>query len=255
MQAEDFDIVTIGKRRFWQWPDGSLRPVVSGGADDTDEDEDEDEDDDEDSDETDKPKKGKSFTQRQVNAVATREKREGKKAGKNELLKALGYATEEELKEAIEAKQEADAKKPDPEVDKERKKLDREKAETKAEREAAAKDRHAAKVERFLLKGGASLSKLERLSRLIDIEVGADDDEIEDAIDSLKEELPELFSSNSSDDDEEDKPRSRSKGTDTRRKNPDSNPGRKASPKGSKSIEDKVKERLAQRNPGFAKTS
>lgn len=256
MELKDFDIIKIGKRNFWQWPDGTLRAVVSGGADGSEDDNDDDEGDDDEEDEDDEPKdkKGKKFTQRQVNAVATREKRDGIKAGRRKLLEEMGFATEEELKEAVQAKQDGQ-KKDDADTAAERKKLDKEKADAKSDREAAAKDKHDAKVERRMLRAGVQLKKLEKVARLIDVEVGAEPDEIDEAIEELKEDFPEFFSSNSDDDDEDDESDSQRKGTESRKKgkNPDSNPGRKAGGAKAKSSEDKAKERLAARHPEFAK--
>lgn len=261
MESKDFDIVKLGTYRYWLWPDGTLRPVISGGADGADEDDDidDDDDDDEGDDEGGSNRKGgKTFTQRQVNAVATREKREGKKAGRREVLEELGFKSLEEAREAIQKQQDGKAK-DDDELSKERKKLEKEKADAAQARQEAAKDRHDARVERRLLAAGVPLKKLEKVARLVDVEVGVEADEIDEAIDSIKEDFPELFGSNSDSDDTDDEDeadRGKRKGTETRgKKQPDSNPGRKAGGSKPKSVEDKVKDRLAKRHPEFAKNS
>lgn len=263
MESKDFDIVKLGTHRYWLLPDGNIRPVISGGADgaeDRDDDDDDDDTDDEgDNDEGQSNRKGgKTFTQRQVNAVATREKREGKKAGRRELLEELGFESVDELRESIQKQKEGKAK-DDDELSKERKKLEKEKSDAEKLRSEAAKDRHDARVERRLLSAGVPLKKLEKVARLVDVEIGVEADEIDDAIDSIKEDFPELFGSNSdSEDTDEDDSTDRGKrkgGTEPRKKVQDSNPGRKAGGSKAKSLDDRVKDRLAARHPEFKKQS
>lgn len=272
----EIPIVDHGGHPHWVWPDGTLRPVVGGGADgadDDDEDDLDDEDEDEDDDDDDrrsrgkkgKPNKGAIFTQRQMNAIATREKRDGRKAGRNEVLQELGFSSLEEAKAALAGKKassgnnkEDDTDDADSKAAQEALKAKREAEEAKAE---AARIKFESKLERKLLAAGAKPGKVERMVALLGLEVDASDDEIEEAIDDLADELPALFdSSDYSDDDEDDEdqgqPRGRrQRGTDTpprKRKLPDSTTGGERRRKGKQApAKERARARLAQRHPRF----
>jgi hypothetical protein len=137
-----------------------------------------------------KTKGGKS--EDEVRRIAAEEKRQGIAKGKKDLLKDLGFESEEEVKQLIKfAKdtQEATAS----EVDKATKKA--EQAETKlatAEARAATAERNLA-IFQTLVESGVPGKTMKDVQRLLDLEDDADEDGIKKAVEDLKERLPALF--------------------------------------------------------------
>lgn len=239
-------------RRKYTILDGIAVPIVSGGADDGDGDDADGDDDEDGDDEGDDDKKSKSFTEERVQRIAAREYRRGQKKGVTDLLKELEISDADELKRLIargkgqkveeseELKQEREA------LRKEREKIDRERSE-------AAEDRFNARVERRLVAAGAKPSKIEKIARLLDLDLAddPDKDDIDEAIATLEEEMPELFVAKDTDDDDEDDD------TPSRRQRsrvPDGDPGRpkgKKTPKGSG--DERGRAKLMERHPELAK--
>jgi hypothetical protein len=116
------------------------------------------------------------------------------------LLKKLGVdsidAAQAALKKAREAEDALLS-----ETERLKKEADEAKAQSDKDKAEAAVERHNARVERALLKELAKLElddeveakRLARLTRLIDLEVGAEATEVAEAVKTLKDEWPELF--------------------------------------------------------------
>ena len=242
---------------------------IDTDLDDDDEDlEDEDEAEEDDKSTNGKTKSKKMFPQEHVTKVAAKEKREGRKAGMRQALQELGFDSLEQAKEAIGQMGATDdddgnddatdkgkgSKQDDSQNRRAQLKLEQDRDKLRKERDDLKRDRHELKVTQALLQAGVDSSKASRSAKLLDVEVGAKDDDIKDAIEELKEEFPELFapkkSSEEDDEDEDDE------GTgDNKKKKPargDSNPGnrpRKKAPK--QTPEEAAQARLKARHPEF----
>lgn len=213
--------------------DGQFYPIegISGGADDGDDSEDDDGD------------GGGStgsggLSQDEVQRIAAKEKREGKRSGQRELLEALGFDSLDDAKAAVERAREADDAARD-----EQTRAREEAAEAKRKADAATQTasmaRHEVAVIKGLLKAGSDPETVDDLVPMVKAEVGADADEIQDAISSLKEKFPALFESNASASEDDDS------GEDTGGGTPDSNPGpAKKGEKKKGTAEDRARERL-----------
>lgn len=187
---------------------------------------------------------GRTFTQDDLTRVGTREKREGKRAGQRELLEALGFNDVDEATEFVQSmKDRQDADKD--ELTREKEAAAKTRAEGEAAKTAAAQARHEANVLKGLLLAGADVKSADKLVRMVDAEVGAEADDIATAVESLKEEFPALFESESKDDDEDD---------DTGGGTPDSNPGKAGGKKPQGSAHDRAMARLRERHPNLAKS-
>lgn len=145
----------------------------------------------------------KTFTQEEVSAMLTREKDQGKRAAEEAIAKQLGVSIEDAKKLIADAKKREDAEKS--EAQKAREAADAEKAEAERNKSEAARERHATRVERALLRAlpkdlddDKLDARVSKLTRLIDVEVGADDAAIKAAVEELRKEWPELFPTNGS---------------------------------------------------------
>lgn len=136
---------------------------------------------------------GKSFTQEEVNAIAAREKEQGKRSGVQGLLKLFGLSNEDELKEfAKRVKDQEDAKLS--EADRKAKEAEAAKAEAERyKREAETTLLTARKVE-ALQEAGLTLAAARRVADLVKIQSGDDDAAVKAAVDGLKKDMPALFS-------------------------------------------------------------
>lgn len=139
----------------------------------------------------------KLLTQAEVNAIATREKQQGKAAAERELAEALGVPLEEAKAIIKQSKEAADAKKS--EADKDREAAAREKQEAETEKAAAKKETHQARLERAFDKVGVDLAddkekaKNERLLRLVTAEVGASYEDVLNEVKQIQKDFPGLF--------------------------------------------------------------
>lgn len=193
-------------RRKYTIVDGTLVPIVSGGADGGDAGDDDDNDDDADDDESDAPKgKDKAVPQDQVDRIVGREKARAERNATKALAKELGFNSVEEMKEALKHKDDA-ASQEERDLDKEREAVKNERASINRIKAEAAQDRLLSRVERRLVLAGAKPEKVEKMSSMIDVSVddNPDTEDIDDAIASFKEEWSELFSGDSGDDDDDD---------------------------------------------------
>lgn len=145
---------------------------------------------------------GKKMKVSDLQRIAAREKREGKKAGQTALLKKLGFESLEDLEDALTADRPApkdddqddkgNGPKPDDEAARraKRRELDAE----KRERTAAIKERRA-DLRGALRDAGVSRDDLDdafaMLDRTVDDEY--EDDDVEEAVEALQERRPALF--------------------------------------------------------------
>ncbi len=134
----------------------------------------------------------KTFSQEELNRIAAEEKRQGKAAAERDIAAALGCTIEEAKVIIAERNAQLDATKTQ-----EKKDLD---AALKVSREATEKlaaaelRAHTAEVRSQLVAEGVSKEKLDRVVRLVDVAVDADQAAIIAAIEALKTDMPELFS-------------------------------------------------------------
>lgn len=181
-----------------------------------------------------KPDDDKRFTQADLDKAAAAARREGKRSAAEDLAKELGISVEDAKKVIADAKKAEDEKKD--EATKAREAADAEKAAAEREKTEAAKERHAVKVERALLKAGIDPDKTERVAKLVEVEVGAEADEIETAVETLKSDIPTLFAE-TDEETEDDKPT----GSDPKGKQPKPKGGDDAIERGRKRAEQHVK--------------
>lgn len=219
--------------------------------DEEEEDGEEDEDEDDDDDDNDEGpviygrQFGKTFSQRDLNWIMSREKKAGRKSGQRKVLEALGVDSIEEAKEKLSQdggqEEEDKGKTPEDKAAAEQARKDREAAA--ADRAEAKRLKLEAKVERKLLAADVKPDKIEKALRLIDFDDidDGDTDDIESAVADLKEDTPEWFKS---DDDDEDDDMSKSKS----KKPPSSNPGGVPRKKGQPSSSDRASARLRERH-------
>ena len=170
--------------KFWLWPDGTMLPVIRGGDGDDDENDDDDEGDD-----SKKPK----FTSAEVAAARKKAQESAQKA----LLKALGFESMEQAGQAI---KDANAAKDKDLSDKA--KAEKERDEHKAK--AGDLESRLAKVEQdrdavfALIEAGLSVGAAKRAHKLMDLEPEADAAAIKTAVEDLKKEMPNLFTTQGS---------------------------------------------------------
>lgn len=231
--------------------------------DETLDDEHEDEnDDDGEEDEEDPPKRKKSgeevvLTQRRLQSMMTREKDEGRRAGRRSLLKDVGVEDADELKEIVKAYK-AHEDKNSSEADKAKRDADKAKREADEAKAEAAKLRQGVKVERALMQANVPAKQVDKVARMLDIADEADDDEINDAVEDLKADFPHLFTVSTDDEDEGDEEDDSPDGSSRRRSDgpPRSDPGQpKRKRRPSKSTRDQAKSLLHERHPNLVKQS
>ena len=151
------------------------------------------------------PDPDKTFTQEELNRKAGRARDEGRRAAEREVSEKLGVSIDEAADIIKAAKAKADEQKS--EAEREREAAEREKTAAAAERAEAAKERHFAKLERALLAAEVPLKRVSKAVKLLEVEVGADDDAIEAAIEELEDEWPELFEASEQEERERKQPR------------------------------------------------
>lgn len=135
---------------------------------------------------------GKTFTQEDITRIATREKQEGRTAATAELLKQLGVDNLEDAKAALKRHRDAeDATKT--EAQRLADKAAKDSSEAAIARAEAAQERMAAKIERALVRSGVADATLDDVAKLVSVPTDADDATIKAAVDALKERMPMLF--------------------------------------------------------------
>lgn len=141
------------------------------------------------------PPASRTFSQEEVTRMLTREKDQGEAAGLRKLEEQLqaefgvDLDTAKKMLKASKDRQEAEKT----EAQRAKEAADAEKAAAAKERQEAATERHSVKVERALLKAGADPEKIDRLGRLVDAEVGADEAAIVAAVEAVKTDFPTVF--------------------------------------------------------------
>jgi len=136
----------------------------------------------------------KTFTQTDLNRIATREKAEGKAAAEKAIADMLG-CTPAEAAEIIKKSREAEDKTKS-EAQLEREKAAKELEAAKAEKSSAAAETHAARIERALAKLGfaGKDEDSERVQRMVTVEIGSSYEDVLKDVTELKKTLnPELF--------------------------------------------------------------
>jgi len=132
------------------------------------------------------------FTQTEVEALAAKEKAQGKRSAAKEFAEKHGFSTIEDAEAFIAAARQAQEAQLSEQEKRERELADR---EAKAEaREKAAEARERAANRRAILVGlGATGDDLEDAAALLRVPDDADDAVLQDAADKLKARRPELF--------------------------------------------------------------
>lgn len=134
---------------------------------------------------------GGNLSQDEVNRVVAQRVAEAQRIERKRILEQAGVPTLEALKDTLKAQRDAE----------ESAKSDLERALTSArqemeaaaaERQQLAKDRHDLIVQRTLAATGAS-GDLEKIARLVDVEIGADTAAVTAAVEQAKTDFPALF--------------------------------------------------------------
>lgn len=187
-------------------------------------------------------KPGKTFTQEELDKIVGRERGQGRKAARNELLKELGFENMEEAKglmEQLRAAGDANLE----EHERIRKAGERAQAEAKEALESAKRLKHDALVERRLLKANVDPDQTEMVAKLIEVELGSDAEDIDSAIEDLMDKMPQVFAAPGSEDEGEES-ESESQG----RRPVHTDPGRSKAKKQKTSPSERANSRLQQRH-------
>lgn len=159
-----------------------------GGTDDGDGDEGDDGDEDGSTD------SGKTFTEADMNRIRLRETRKAETAARKKLLDELGVTDPAAAKKAL-AKIKADDEKNKDAIQKAAEaKTEAERAADEAKRDAS-QARLERKVDRALVKANVDPKRIDRIAKLVHGELGdePDDDDLAEAIETIKGEFPESF--------------------------------------------------------------
>ena len=135
---------------------------------------------------------GKTFTQSQVTSMMTKEKDQGRRQGRKEVLDALGFGTMDEAKAFSTTMKEAEAAQLS-EVERAKREAEEARNAAQRDRDAAQAERFSAKLERALLTAGVVDAQVAKVGRLIAPEADWSDDEITAAVADLKADMPQLF--------------------------------------------------------------
>lgn len=136
----------------------------------------------------------KTLTQSEVNAIAAREKAEGKRAAERELAESLGVSIEDAKQIIQKHNADADAKKS--EAEKAAEAATKEKQAAESEKDVAKREVHVTRLERAFLKEGVDLGeddKSKRLLRMVNVEPGASYEDVLKDVQQIKKDFPELF--------------------------------------------------------------
>lgn len=141
-----------------------------------------------------------TFTQSELNEKFISREKRAKKQAQREFEESLASKFGMSLQEAEELvkkqKEQQDAEKS--EAQKAREAAEAEKAAAATEREQAKSERHSLKVERALMVAGVDPAKVDRISKMVTVEVGAEDEAITEAVEEIKQEFPAVFGSSES---------------------------------------------------------
>lgn len=185
---------------YWISEDGEFAPYIGGGAPDDEDPPADDDDGDDTDDDDDDGEEDRTFSQADVDRIIQKKEKKLRRSIARELEDELGVSLEE-AKSIVKKVQ--DGEKPDTqaEVARQRQQLD--------DRERELNEREVTFVVREQLQeAGVKSARLRRAVRLVELDEDADADDIAAAVAELKDEMPELFGTEETEDDE-DKPRRR----------------------------------------------
>jgi hypothetical protein len=150
----------------------------------------------------------KKLTVAQIQGIMAKEKRQGKKAGRQAVLDELGFASVEEAQAALKGATKPKPKKGEDDDEADTRASERETAAEERERKAKAKERRA-DIRGALRDHGVSRDDLDDAMALLDraVDTDYDDDDLEDAVEELKQRRPGFFGEDDGDDGEGTKPR------------------------------------------------
>ena len=137
----------------------------------------------------------RTFTQDEVNAIATRESAAAQRTAQQQLLQSLGVPDADALKALVDAQRAAEEA-GKTELQKQQDAAAKAAADAAADRQAAAAERFEARVEREFAKAGIAVddeAKIGRLRRMITLDTSADAAAIKAEIATLKTDFPALF--------------------------------------------------------------
>lgn len=147
-----------------------------------------------------KPKDEKLLTQSEVNAIAAREKAEGKRAAETALAETLGVSIEDAKQIIAKHRETEEASKT--EAQKAREAAEAEKAAAGSEKTAAQLEVHQTRLERAFLKEGLDLEeaddKAKRVLRMVTVEAGASYEDVLKDVKQIKTDFPALFGADES---------------------------------------------------------
>lgn len=133
-----------------------------------------------------------AVTQEQIDKLMGRARNEGKSTATREMLDELGVEDIESVKAALQAHQERlEADKT--EVDRARDEAVQAKREAEQARAEAAQAQLSVRIDRALVEAKVETNALSYIAELVKVEPSATDDEIREAIDSLKGDIPQMF--------------------------------------------------------------
>lgn len=141
----------------------------------------------------DPPDSPRTFTQEELDRIATREKQRGEQAAQRQVAEDLGVSLDEAKRIITEHRTREESEKS--EAQKARDQAEKEKADAEKAKADAARERYDTRVERALLRAGVpdDEGKLDRVKRMVTAEVDADQDAISADVAQLKEDFPQLF--------------------------------------------------------------
>lgn len=145
------------------------------------------------------PAPPRTFSQDEVNAIATREAQAAERTAQQKLFQSLGLENADQLKELVERQRKADDAGKS-ELQKQQDAATAERKAAEAEKVAAAVERFDARVERAFASVGAvsdgtpeSDARLSRIRRMITVDQTADYAAVKADVDAIRTEFPALF--------------------------------------------------------------
>lgn len=139
-------------------------------------------------DEKDEKPSGKTFTEEELKAVSSREKKDGRRRA----FEDLGFASEEEMKAELDRLKEIE-KKGLSDLEKKQKDADDREAAAKKETETARATTLTARVERALEKAGVPADTSSEVRPMVNVAHDVTEEDLATTVQALKTKLPALF--------------------------------------------------------------
>lgn len=143
----------------------------------------------------------KTLTQAELNRMDAVARARGKRQAEKDITEQYAEQFGMSLSEAAEIvkahREKQDAEKS--EAQKAKEAAEAEKAAAAQEKAEASRERHDVKVERELIKAGLDPQKVERIAKMVTVEVGAEPEAITEAVGEVKTDFPALFSASEGD--------------------------------------------------------